>query len=782
MPGQLKLKIMNRKKLVVLFISLIAAISGCNDKTDYNRISLIPQPVQMKVDKGNFKVTPNTSIDFQDKNLEFLAIYASTLWEQYLGFPLNIEKSEVSNTILFKINKDFDTTIGEEGYILDIKPYQISLSANTFAGIFYGIQTIYQLISTNQDGNVPCLNIVDYPRFGYRGMHLDVSRHFMPIDFIYKVIDYMATHKLNVFHWHLVDDQGWRLEIKKYPKLTEVGAWRVDLSDKHWDSRSYTEAKSGPATYGGFYTQEEVRELVVYAAKRNITIMPEIEMPAHVMSALAAYPEYSCTGENLGVPPGGVWPITHIYCAGNDATFKFLEDVLIEVMDLFPSKLIHIGGDEADKTEWKKCPKCQKRIKDEGLKDEDELQSYFIKRIEKFLNEHGRSLVGWDEILEGGLAQNATVMSWRGEEGGIEAARQGNTVIMTPGSHCYFNHYQGDPSIEPLAGGGPTTLKKVYHYEPIPPVLTDEQGKLILGAQANLWSEFLVTPKHVEYMAFPRLAALSEVLWSPTQHRNWGNFSRRMEAQYKRYDDLGINYSRSAFQVSAKPSLNIKNKSIKIELTTEVFEPEIRYTLDGSEPLSSSPLYTKPIEIFESSCIKAASFIDGQSSGQVLSREFIIHKAFASEITLEYPNSPKYDGHGQYSLVNGVVGTTNFHDGNWKGFLGDDLVATIDLGTAKSINSIKVNAMQNYASWIFYPREAIFYSSTDGEQFEILGKVTNQISPYEGGKLIQTFAIEQKKDNVRYIKVNLRNLGVCPAGHSGEGEPAWLFVDEIVVE
>ncbi len=773
---------MSKVKQVVFLVALIATVSGCNNKPDYDRISIIPQPVQIKIAKGNFKVVPSSSIDFQDKNLEFLAIYASTLWEQYLGFPLNIEKSDASNTILFEINKDFDNTIGEEGYFLNIKPYQISLSANTVAGILYGIQTIYQLLSTNSNGTIPCLNIVDYPRFGYRGMHLDVSRHFMPIEFIYKVIDYMAMHKLNVFHWHLVDDQGWRLEIKKYPKLTEVGAWRVDMGDKHWDSRSYTEAKSGPATYGGFYTQEEVKSVLAYAAERNITVMPEIEMPAHVMSALAAYPEFSCTGKDLGVPPGGVWPITHIYCAGNDATFKFLENVLIEVMDLFPSKYIHIGGDEADKTEWKKCPKCKKRIKEEGLKDENELQSYFIKRIEKFLNEHGRNLVGWDEILEGGLAQNATVMSWRGEDGGIEATRQGNTVIMTPGSHCYFNHYQGDPSIEPLAGGGPTTLKKVYFYEPIPSVLTNEQGKLILGAQANLWAEFLITPKHVEYMAFPRLAALSEVLWSPAQHRNWGSFSRRMEAQYNRYKHLGIKYSKSAFQVSINPSLNIKNRSLLIELSSEVFEPEIRYTLDGTEPKSTSPIYKKPIEIFGSTTISAAAFQNGQSSGQVLSREFIIHKAFASKITLEYPNSPRYDGHGKYSLVNGVKGTTNFHDGNWKGFLGDDLVATIDLGTAKSISSIKVNAMQNYASWIFYPQEAIFFSSTDGELFEILGKVSNQISPYEGGKLIQTFAIEQKKDSIRYVKVHLRNLGVCPPGHSGEGEPAWLFVDEIVVE
>ncbi|MEK9137784.1 MAG: family 20 glycosylhydrolase, partial [Bacteroidota bacterium] len=335
---------------------------------------------------------------------------------------------------------------------------------------------------------IPCVAIRDWPRFEWRGMHLDVSRHFLPKKFIKTYIDMLAMHKMNVFHWHLTDDQGWRLEIKKYPKLIEVTAWRVDREDQHWNHRD-PPREGEKATYGGYYTQDEIREIVKYADERNITVVPEIEMPAHTTALLAAYPQYSCTGGPFDVPPGGVWPITDIFCAGNDSTFYFLQDVLTEVMDLFPGKYIHIGGDEADKKEWKACAKCQARIKQEELKDEAELQSYFVKRIEKFIVSKGRRLIGWDEILEGGLAPEATVMSWRGTEGGIAATRQGHDAVMTPGSHCYFDHYQGKQEFEPLAIGGYTPLSKVYSYEPIPDSLTPEEAKHILGAQGNVWTE-----------------------------------------------------------------------------------------------------------------------------------------------------------------------------------------------------------------------------------------------------------------------------------------------------
>ncbi|MFN2314818.1 MAG: beta-N-acetylhexosaminidase, partial [Bacteroidales bacterium] len=395
---------------------------------------------------------------------------------------------------------------------------------------------------------MPCVTITDYPRFEWRGMHLDVSRHFFEVEFIKQYIDILAMHKLNVFHWHLVDDQGWRIEIKKYPRLTEVGAWRVDREDRPWNAREPQQAGE-KATYGGFYTQEEIKEIVAYATERYITVVPEIEMPAHVGSALAAYPEYSCSGGPFTVPPGSVWPITDIYCAGKEETFTFLEDVLTEVMGLFPSQYIHIGGDEADKTEWRRCPECQERIRREGLGDENELQSYFVKRIEQFLISKGRKLIGWDEILEGGLAPEATVMSWQGFEGGVAAARSEHHAVMTPVSHCYFNIYQGDPATEPTSFRGLITLKKVYSFEPVPQELTPEEGKYIIGAQGCLWTEYVTDGKTAEYMILPRLTALSEVVWSSPEIRTWEGFITRLPKMMERFDALGLAYSKGSYHI-----------------------------------------------------------------------------------------------------------------------------------------------------------------------------------------------------------------------------------------
>ena len=760
---------------------VIMIFSGCESSED--EISLIPIPVEMNLTGAGFTIKPATKLVYNDTELEVISGIATELWKTYLGFGLQAEfaQTATSNAVVFTINGEYDETIGDEGYRLDISRNGLVVSANKPAGILYGTQTVYQLLSTPAHGKLPGLQITDYPRFGYRGLHLDVSRHFYPMEFIYKMIDQMAKHKLNVFHWHLIDDQGWRLEIKKYPKLTEVGAWRVDMSHLHWNARPMVNDPDN-ATYGGYYTQDEVRELVDYAAERNITVMPEIEMPAHVMSALAAYPELSCTGENLGVPPGGVWPITHIYCAGNDDVFEFLENVLLEVMELFPSEFIHIGGDEADKTEWKSCPKCQARIRNEGLADEEELQSYFIARMEKFLNEHGRQLMGWDEILEGGLAPNATVMSWRGEAGGIEAAKMGHTVVMTPVSHCYFDYYQGDPDLEPTAFGGFTTLAKVYSYEPIPAELTPEEGKLVLGAQANVWTEYMLESRHVEYMVFPRLAALSEVLWSPADHRDWGDFSRRMQTQYERYEKQDINFALSAFQVRATPEVNLDSRSLRIALDTDVYDPEIRYTVDGYEPNVHSPLYSGPFEIDQTTTVKAAVFENGRSMEQVMEREYFLHKAFAGDIDLKYPNSPQYDAHGEHSLVNGIRGTRSFSDGNWKGFRGNDLVATIDLGKTTSIEQISVDALQTFGSWIFLPQWVSFEVSSDGTQFHLLEKVENEYDIYDAERKIMIYSTQTPADDIRYVRVTVKNQGVCPPGHSGEGQPAWLFVSEVIVK
>jgi hexosaminidase len=435
-----------------------------------------------------------------------------------------------------------ENAMPNEGYSIEITTDNIILTANSESGFFYSLQTLFQLfdVSEKYENSImlPTLKITDYPAFKYRGVHLDVCRHYYPKEFIYKYLDMMAAHKMNVFHWHLTEDQGWRIEIKKYPKLTEISSKRSETVVK----KNFDPFIGDGKPIEGYYSQEDIKDIVKYARNRNITIIPEIEMPGHALAALAAYPELSCTGGPFEV--GKKWGVyDDVYCAGNEEVFIFLQNVLDEVIELFPSKYIHIGGDECPKTRWKECPKCQQRMKDEGLADEHELQSYFIKRIEKYLNAKGKIIIGWDEILEGGLAPNAVVMSWRGESGGIEAANQNHNVIMTPNSTCYFDHYQSDNTDqEPFAIGGLTTLEDVYLYNPIPGELPEDKKKYILGVQSNVWTEYMKTSEHVEYMLFPRLCALSEVAWTNPKDRNYKIFMDRLKIHKTRLEKMEINY------------------------------------------------------------------------------------------------------------------------------------------------------------------------------------------------------------------------------------------------
>jgi hexosaminidase len=518
-------------------------------------------------------------------------------------------------TVSFVIDDAVGET-GPEAYELHVDPSAIVLTAGTPTGIFYGAQTLRQLLpvqieiasagassgppsaapppagdTPDASWSIPAVRIEDAPRFEYRGMHLDVGRHLFPVGFIKKYLDLLALYKLNRFHWHLTEDQGWRIEIKKYPRLTEVGAYRREtVLEKNFDPYI-----GDGIPYGGFYSQAEVREVVAYAAERHITVIPEIEMPGHSLAALAAYPELACTEGPFEVRT--LWGVSDdVYCP-SEATFSFLEDVLTEVLELFPSRYIHIGGDEAPKVRWEASPTAQTVMAREGLTDEEELQSYFIRRIERFLVDRGRRLIGWDEILEGGLAPQATVMSWRGTEGGIEAARQGHDVIMTPFSHVYFDYYQGrDRSQEPLAIGGYTPLQKVYDFEPVPADLTQEEGRHILGAQANVWTEYMKTSEHVEYMVFPRLLALAEVVWSPRASRSWPHFLGRLPMQLSRLGALGVNY-RIPDVIGLEVDRLLLADRVTLRLDAPVARGEIRYTTDGSEPSAESTLYAGPVDL-----------------------------------------------------------------------------------------------------------------------------------------------------------------------------------------
>lgn len=744
-------------------------------------ISVIPQPVNLTAEKGNFAMDAKTSIQYSssNKDLQTEAKFLVNAVNDISGISLSENKSfkKQIKLLIQKIDG-----IGNEGYVLNITPTSITIKANTKAGIFYGIQTLLQVIP-NDSGkttfNVPCLNIKDYPRFSWRGMHLDVSRHFFSADFIKEYIDLISKYKMNTFHWHLVDDQGWRIEIKKYPNLTQTGAWRVDHSDVAWASSP--RAKPGEAaTYGGYYTQEQIKEIVQYATERNVNIVPEIEMPGHSAAAIASYPWLSCTqAPQLPLTGGHYENIASNYCAGNDSVFTFLEDVLNEVMDLFSSKYIHVGGDEVDKTPWKNCARCQARIKAEGLKNEEELQSYFMKRIEKFIISKNRKMIGWDEILEGGLAPEATVMSWRGESGGIAAAKMNHDVVMTPGVPCYFDHYQTGPEGEPVAIGGMNTLKRVYDYEPVPKELNVQEAKYVMGAQANVWSEFIPTKEHAEYMVLPRMLALAEVLWTPASAKSWNSFYERLQPSFKYFEHKGYNYSRGNFNIDIKPFT--EDKTLKIALSSEIATGDIHYTFDGSEPTIHSPKYTAPILITSSVQLKAAVALNGVILNKIPSTQsFVTHKALGADIIYTNANSKSYPAEGAYTLTDGIRGTLAASQ-NWHGFNGKDLIATIDLGGTKNVHTITIGCLQRYFDWIFMPQYVKFETSTDGVNFVEAGTINNTVSPDEKNPVMKDFSVAFNPQDARYVRVTAK-VADCPKGHPAEGKPAWIFADEIIVE
>ena len=768
-----------------LLIMLVVTFFSCTRSSETP--SIIPVPVSAEPGRGSFALRPTAKISYNDESAMPVASFLASTISRPTGFIVGTEFGENGN---LRLSIDSLKPWKPEEYELQVTKRYVQLRAGTPEGLFRGVQTLRQLmppaietetVVSGMKWTIPCVTVSDYPRFEWRGMHLDVSRHFFDVEFIKKYIDILALHKLNVFHWHLVDDQGWRIEIKKYPLLTEVGAWRVDREDQPWNSREPQKPGEKP-TYGGFYTQEEIREIVAYAAERYITVVPEIEMPAHVGSALAAYPEHSCTGGPFTVPPGGVWPITDIYCAGKEETFAFLEDILTEVMDLFPSEYIHIGGDEADKTEWRKCPLCQARIKKEGLKDEAELQSYFIRRIESFISASGRKLIGWDEILEGGLAPGAAVMSWQGFEGGIAAAKAGHNVVMTPVSHCYFNVYQGDPATEPESFRGLLTLKKVYSFEPVPAELSPEEAAYIIGAQGCLWTEYVTDGPTAEYMILPRLAALSEVVWSAPDDRSWEGFSTRLVKMMDRYDTMGVSYSRGSYRVEMTASHDAESNIITLYLSGEQPSPEIRYTTDGSEPSASSALYENPLPLGESATVKAAIFTDGKMMGRVSEKRVNISKGTGAAVKYNTPFSDKYKAFEEKTLVNGIMGSGAFDDGQWQGFEGTDMDVVIDLGSVTTVTGITTQFMAAVGSWLFLPQWVEFSLSEDGTGFNSVGRIETTLSPQEQGNRTESYFVSFPESGARYVRVFAKGLITCPPWHSGAGGKAWLFCDEVIVE
>lgn len=775
---------MQRKPIKFIMLFCLAFLWSCQPQKDFipGELAIIPRPEKMELNEGSFLFDKNTRFIVENEEQKAIAGQLAEKFEKAAGFKpqIKIAKEAEKNSVYFLTG----SIPGDEGYLLDVMDGRIQITASRPAGFFYGIQTLRQLLPVKIESQkqvkdidwcVPNISISDNPRFKWRGFMKDVSRHFFPKEYIKDLIDYLSLHKINTFHWHLVDYQGWRIEIKKYPKLTEVGAWRVDHEDKHWNARP-KQKEGEKATYGGFYTQEDIKEIVAFAQSRYVTIVPEIEMPAHITSALAAYPEFSCTGGPFTVPSGGLWP-TDIYCAGNEATFTFLEDVLTEVMELFPSEYIHIGGDEAIKTEWEKCPRCRERIRTEGLRDVEELQSYFIKRIEKFINSKGRRLIGWDEILEGGLAPRATVMSWRGFKGGIEAAEQGHDVVMTPLELCYFNLYQGSIDMEPIAWWeGYIPLSKVYTFDPVHESMSEEAAKHVLGGQANLWTEFIAEKELSMYMTFPRIAALAETLWTPKELKDWPDFSRRGIELFQRYDEIGINYAKSVYLVSANYEMSLEDKTVSLVLTNELPNSDIRYVLGNEDLGSNSNKYSYPIKISETTVIKAALFKNDKAIGKTFIDTIKFHKSVGKTVKYAEAYSDHYKGQGEFNLTNVIRGTKNFHDGQWQGWIDKDMEVIIDLENEQSVQRVSVGALENQNVGIYFPITVEVSTSTDGKSYKKQGRIKRAYSQNWESRL-KDFVVNINPAMATFVKVKVTNLRTPP-----NGGDSWLFVDEITVE
>ena len=746
---------------------IIILLTGCRPEIDeIIKSSIIPKPLSQKIETGYFIFNHDVTIISEPKLLEVSNYFDLYLKENY-NFELSNNNS--SKKITFKID---DSINNDEGYELDVSKNDITIKSKYAKGAFYAVQSLLQLFPLPSSANtfkIACINIKDEPQFKYRGMHLDVGRHFFSVDFIKKYIDLMARLKMNTFHWHLTEDQGWRIEIKKYPKLQEIAAFRNETLIGHYNDQPH---QFNGKPYGGFYTQEQIKEVVAYAKTRQVTIIPEIEMPGHSQAAIAAYPELGCTGKQVEVATK--WGVfDEVYCP-KESTFKFLEDVIDEVLTLFPGKYIHIGGDEAPKTNWKNCTHCQKLIKKEGLKDEHGLQSYFIARMEKYINTKGKQIIGWDEILEGGLAPNATVMSWRGTSGAVQAAKEGHDVILTPGSHCYFDHYQSENENEPLAIGGFLPLEKVYHFNPIPEGLSDKEATYVLGAQGNVWTEYMQTEKQVEYMAFPRAVALSEVLWSSSKHKNYSDFINRLEQYQKRLDLLEVNYANHIYSVKGK--LSHLNDRVTYELNTTSSSYPIYYSTDKSFP---SKLYSTPIAVDTSMHIKAVVLNSKNTAlGAIFQQEINLHKGVGATITIDKEPHPAYNAGGKDALINGISGNNKrYGDREWLGFSGEDIVITIEFDSPKNIKTISTRFYNGNGQWIYAPNEIGFSFYLED------GKTINDISIIEEkNNLLVNYSYELKSAPVTKLDIIVKNYGIIPEGKQGAGHKAWTFIDELIIE
>lgn len=733
-------------------------------------VAIIPQPNLMVVQQTTFELSAATVIVYDKKTSKKDIAYLQKQIQRETGLTLKATKKRKAENVI-RFVTDYSVTIPDNGYQLFVRSNEIEIRGN-FAGHFYAIQSLLQLIrKENSKIFIPVTNIMDHPRFPWRGMHLDVVRHFFEKQDVKNYLSWMARYKMNVFHWHLTDDQGWRIEIKKWPRLTSVGAYRNGTLKGH-----YTESPDVYDTtrYGGFYTQNDIREIVRYADSLHITIVPEIEMPGHVSALLAAYPELACTPGPFEVQR--TWGVFDDVLCPSEKTFSFLQDVLDEVCKLFPGKYIHIGGDEAPKVRWKNSTYCQSLIKQHQLKDENGLQSWFVQRIVNYLQTKGKRAIGWDEILDGGLAKGAAVMSWRGEQGGLDAALAGHYAVMTPGSHCYFDHYQSAYPTEPLAFGGYTTVEKVYSYEPVPKILPKEKHEYILGTQGNVWTEYIPDFSQVQYMIFPRMLALAEVGWTQPGNKNWTTFKEKLPIHFSWMEREGIRYSRAVYDLKFIPKPNPNAPGILLHIETPD-GLQAQYHIGKDQTMRT---YVEPIPLQESTIVYAVSAKDELPVGAYNTYNYWHHLGSGNAMTLTKPPHQQYSNGGAFTLTDGITGNLPWKGSEWLGFLGEDLTAIYDFQKPTAIGSIRVISLADEGSWIHGHRPVQVFTSEDGITYKaVRAKKVN--SGFAQTPPLQE-AFYQCQATTRYLKVVVPNSGIIPDGKPGAGHRSWLFVSEIIIE
>lgn len=771
------MNILPKTEMIACVVSLMLGLSGCSSVKTQRDVAIVPTPLSMEKGTGSFTFGPNTVITVPTEEQKPVAGLFASLFTRSAGFTPKVQVGTEGDVCL-----ELDKNLPEDAYEMQVSSGQIRVKASDSKGLFYGLQNLRLLLppaiesSTAQDTvewTVPEMTVKDAPRFGYRGFMLDVSRYFLPKEELLRMIDCMALLKLNRLHLHLTDDNGWRLEIKKYPKLTEVGAWKVDRQHLPFPERRNPK-RGEPATVGGYYTQADMKEIIAYAADRQIEIIPEIDIPAHSNAALASYPEYACpvVKDFIGVIPGlGGKNAEIIFCGGNEKTYEFLQDVLDEVIALFPSRYIHLGGDEATKTNWKKCPLCQARIREEHLADEEALQGYFMGRMSDYVRSKGKEVMGWDELTNSKLPEDAIIFGWQGfGNAALKAAEQGHRFVMTPARVAYLIRYQGPQWFEPLTYFGNNTLKGLFDYEPVQEGWKPEYEKLLMGVQASMWTEFCNKPEDVFYLVFPRLAALAEIAWVPKNQKDWNVFLKGLDNYTAHLEQKDVVYARSMFNIQHR-IIPDDNGALTLTLECERPDVDIHYTLDGTEPTATSPRYTQALTLKENVTVKAATFAGNEQQGKTLILPVEWNKATAKPLV----NAAS----GMEVLVNGLRGSLKQTDFEW--YTGA-MSVTVDLQQPEDIRSCTAGCITNYGMAVHKPKSMTVELSDDNLHFKEAGKLTfTDDEIFREGNFIENLRIDVDHARARYIRFTFEAPSNCPADHVRPGQPSRVYLDELII-